>query len=100
MLLVIIEDHELELVRQIMEAHIVDPEVWAFGSRVHGRNIKPFSDLDLVIMKPEKISALKLSELKDAFSESDLPFFVDVSCWHDLPSYLQEIIQGESQQIL
>ena len=42
---------ELELVRKILADTIPDLEVWAFGSRVHRRQLMEFSDLDLVVFK-------------------------------------------------
>ena len=48
---------------------------YAYGSRIKGTH-KKFSDLDLCIMEP--ISDLDLFYLKEALSESDLPFKVDV----------------------
>lgn len=55
--------------------------VWAFGSRVSGKN-RPFSDLDLVLKGEEPVPLLLLDDLQHRFSESELPFRVDVSDWH------------------
>jgi uncharacterized protein len=55
--------------------------VWAFGSRVHGRNIKPHSDLDLAIMTSDPLPLDRFLDLKTAFAESDLPYRVDVIDW-------------------
>ena len=56
-------------------------EVRAFGSRVHGENLKPFSDLDLAIISESLLDIGKLAELKEAFTESSLPFKVDLLDW-------------------
>ncbi|MGB1092198.1 MAG: nucleotidyltransferase family protein [Oceanobacter sp.] len=68
---------ELDTVRDILTTWLPEHEVLAFGSRVHGINLKPFSDLDLAI-NGEEIDALTLTNLRNAFSESDLPFRVDL----------------------
>ncbi len=69
---------EREIVRSILDRIIPDREVWAFGSRVHGGNLKPFSDLDLALPAPEPLPLGTLSNLKEAFQASDLPFKVDI----------------------
>ena len=84
---------ELELVLKIIADTIPDLEVWAFGSRVHRRQLKAFSDLDLVVF-PAGDRLLDLGVLRENLADSDLPFTVDVSSWSQLPDWLQqEILQ-------
>ena len=84
---------ELESVRKIIADTIPDLEVWAFGSRGHGRQLKEFSDLDLVVFT-QKGQLLDLGVLRENLTDSDLPFTVDVSIWAQLPDWLQqEILQ-------
>lgn len=54
--------------------------VWAYGSQVHRRHFKPFSDLNLVIFT-EQDKPVDSMESQEVFDESDLPFTVDVSIW-------------------
>ena len=69
--------------------------MWAFGSRVHGDNLKPFSDLDLVVISPGPPASLKMLDLKEAFTESDLPFKVDLLDWSTLDeSFRKKIAQS------
>lgn len=75
------EPEELETVRGILRAHVPGLEVRAFGSRVHGENLKPYSDLDLANITEIPLDAEKLAELREAFSESALPFKVDFLDW-------------------
>jgi len=89
----------LGIVRSILAQHLPASEVWAFGSRVHGKNFKKFSDLDLVICSKTALSAKKLGAVKQAFSESNLPFKVDVSEWLDLPESLKKVIAGRHEVI-
>lgn len=72
-----IRGHDLELVKTILQNHVPEYEVWAFGSRVSGTAWE-YSDLDLVIITDKPLDILRLAELKEAFSESALPFKVDV----------------------
>jgi len=94
---------ELELVRKILGDTIPNLEVWAFGSRVHRRKLKEFSDLDLVVFT-QQCQLLDLGVLRENLADSDLPFTVDVSSWAQLPDWLQQeilqdhvILQGSKQ---
>lgn len=73
-----LDDADRNLVLRLLAAHAPDLEVWAFGSRVHGRRLKPFSDLDLAVLVPGGVDPGRLARLREAFSESDLPFRTDV----------------------
>lgn len=86
-------DAELATVRRILAAFTPRAEVWAFGSRISGR-AHPGSDLDLVVRNPADLDAAQpgLASLQAAFSDSDLPFLVDVVDWARIPeSFRHEI---------
>ena len=85
----------LSEVLNILRAHVPEYEVWAFGSRVHGRNLKPFSDLDLVVITAEPLDLLRLADLKEAFTESDLPFKVDLLDWATVNDRFRRIIEKD-----
>lgn len=98
-----LELRQLESVRRILQHCVPEFEVWAFGSRVHGRNLKPFSDLDLAIIAGQPLSPARYAALEEAFSESDLPFKVDIVDWaatsenfRTLSETDRSIIQGAS----
>lgn len=79
-------DHVQEL-RLLIAAHLPHEEVWAYGSRVDG-TAHDTSDLDLVVRHPGDLKTRQgaaFSELKEAFSESNLPFLVDLLDWARLP---------------
>lgn len=65
----------LAIVRDILARHLPEHRVSAFGSRVTGR-ARPYSDLDLLV-EGEPLGFERLGALRDAFSESDLPYKVD-----------------------
>lgn len=75
-----ITPEEQAIVLRILNEIVPDREVRAFGSRVTGKT-KPFSDLDLAIMGNEPLLLETQARLEDAFSESDLPWKVDVLDW-------------------
>nr|WP_194303353.1 nucleotidyltransferase domain-containing protein [Acetobacter estunensis] len=83
---------------RILNEIVSDREVRAFGSRVTGK-AKPFSDLDLAIMGDEPLPLETQARLEEAFSESDLPWKVDVLDWAQTERDFQQIII-EKYQIL
>ena len=87
---------ELALVHKILSQQIPEYGVIAFGSRVHGRNLKKFSDLDLAIQTSAPLPTEKLASVRNAFSESDLPFKVDVIDWAETAAKFRKIIKTES----
>lgn len=70
-------NQDLEIVRTILHHHIPDVAVAAFGSRVTGKAGK-WSDLDILLLTDSPLPLVKLGDLREAFSESDLPIMVDV----------------------
>ena len=78
-----IGESHLKIIRDLLQKHISGVEVRAFGSRVSG-NAKPYSDLDIALMTAEPLSPIDMALLKVDFSESDLPFKVDVLDWETL----------------
>ena len=81
----------LETVRQLLAALAPECEVRVFGSRVAG-NAKPYSDLDIVLVGSGRIAPVRVSTLREAFAESDLPIRVDVLDWHAIPESFRNII--------
>ncbi len=94
-----LESAYLKLVKGILASHVPQYEVRAFGSRVHGEKLKPFSDLDLVIMTEKSLSTLKMAELKEAFSESDLPIKVDVVDWSEVSENFRSQINASFETL-
>lgn len=73
----LLSDDDQFLVKRIVQSVIPGAEFNVFGSRATGR-ARPFSDLDLLILRPERLSWEQRAALCDAFEASDLPFCVDV----------------------
>jgi len=94
-----LEPINLAIVQDILKQYVPEYDVWAFGSRVHGRNLKKFSDLDLVIINDKPLKKLQLFNIKEALSESDLPIMVDVLAWSDIDETFKHIIQKEYEII-
>ena len=94
-----ITPEERAIVLRILNEIIPDREVRAFGSRVTGK-AKPFSDLDLAIMGDEPLPLETRAQLEEAFSESELPWKVDVLDWNLAEVEFQKIIQESGENIL
>lgn len=86
----------LKLVREILASKVPMYGVWVFGSRVTGSAGK-YSDIDLVLMAETKVDRHVIEDLKDAFSESDLPIQVDVCDWWELPESLRMIVASRHE---
>ncbi|MGB9406768.1 MAG: nucleotidyltransferase domain-containing protein [Terracidiphilus sp.] len=85
---------ELEIVREILRRHVPEREVWAFGSRVKGK-ARPYSDLDITILGDERLPLSTRANLAEDFSESDLPFKVDIGDWAITSERFRQIIESE-----
>lgn len=84
--------NELTLIKKILAEIIPNKITWAFGSRVHGKP-KKYSDLDLAIITETPLSPLIMSQLREAFDESNLPFQVDLVDWAQIHADFKKIIK-------
>lgn len=83
----------LEIVRQIFAIHLPEAEVIAYGSRVTG-TAHEGSDLDLVARNPHnpQLPVRNLSDVRECFTESNLPILVDILDWAQIPDSFREEI--------
>ncbi len=88
------QPEHLALVRAILQRHVPQYDVWAFGSRVQGQ-AKVHSDLDLVIMTDRPLALDVVAALADDFAESDLPWKVDIVDWATTDSVFRTIIEHD-----
>jgi predicted nucleotidyltransferase len=86
---------DLEIVRAILSHFVRGKEIRAFGSRTSG-NARRHSDLDLVIMTEQPLDAVVLAKMTEAFSDSVLPFKVDVLDWASLEENFRCLIREGS----
>ena len=83
---------EWRIVRTLLRKLLPDCEVWAFGSRAGGQP-KPYSDLDLALIAERPIGLGVLAALAEVFSESDLPWRVDLVDWAATSERFRDIIR-------
>ena len=77
----------------LLARHLPNTTAWVYGSRVKW-TARPESDLDLVVFAtPER--AGRVSDLREAFDESNLPFRVDLFVWDDVPEQFRKQIEAE-----
>ena len=86
---------QLQSVLAVLQAFAPGQQAMVFGSRVRvdsdAHPVKPHADLDIALTgKP--LAPHAMFALRDAFSESDLPFRVDVLMREDLPAHWLQTI--------
>lgn len=84
----------LEIVRRILRDHVPGVEVRVFGSRANSTAWK-FSDLDLALMTDRPLGYERIETLRDAFTESDLPYRVDVVDWANISEDFKKTIEAD-----
>lgn len=87
-----IEPSHWDIVQRILAKHLPGIEVWAFGSRTKG-TAKPHSDLDIAVLTQQPLSLQVQAALAEAFSESDLPWRVDVVDWATTQETFRDLIR-------
>ncbi len=87
---------DLDTIRRILGRHVPDVEVRAFGSRV-AWNARETSDLDLALMTDEPLSIDRTAKLRAAFTDSDLPFRVDIVDWATASESFRKQIRLQSK---
>ena len=64
-------------IKKILSAYLPKAKIYVFGSRSRGDQ-KRYSDLDLAIETKSPVSTKTLLEIQEQFSESTVPFIVDL----------------------
>jgi predicted nucleotidyltransferase len=89
-----IRPDQWSIVYSILQKNVPNREVWAFGSRAR-QTAKPYSDLDLAIIGTDPLGLTLQAALADDFSESDLPWKVDVVDWATTSESFRRIIERD-----
>jgi type I restriction enzyme S subunit len=95
---IFVSDAELGIIRGILRNALTDQDVYVFGSRARGDHRKT-SDLDLAISGDQALSMAARSNLEFSFSESDLPFRVDIVDLLTADESFKKIIQADAIQL-
>ena len=77
----------------LLERHLPNTTVWTYRSRAK-QDAQLQSDLDLVVFASPKQSD-QVSDLREAFKKSDLPYRVELFVWDEMPESFREQIEAE-----
>lgn len=88
----------MAIVQAVLQKNVPQRTVWAFGSRVKG-TAKPYSDLDLAVVGDTPLSWMELAGLADDFSNSDLPWKVDIVDWANTSEEFRKVILARKIEI-
>ena len=94
-----LDAEQKRIVQEVLSAHLPPGfTVRAFGSRAVGKP-RRYSDLDLAVIGEASLTLSQTADLLDAFSESDLPFKVDVVDWRSASPHIQAIIERDGVEL-
>ena len=82
---------EWAIIQGILEAHIPEREVWAFGSRVKG-HVKAYSDLDIAVMGETSLNIATVADLKQALKDFEFPLKVDLHLGSETVKNFRQLI--------
>lgn len=85
------------LVIETIQHYFPDASILFFGSRVTGKH-KKTSDLDVCIKQKSFLDLANWSKLEEDFSQSDLPFKIDLIDWNRVTPEFQSLILKNSIQ--
>jgi len=88
-----VTEEQQKTILSLLGNYLPGVTAWVYGSRAKWTS-RPSSDLDLLVFTAPDQSN-QVSELREAFEESSLPFRVDLFVWEEVPdSFREEIKQN------
>jgi uncharacterized protein len=94
-MVIILDPDHLALLRKVVGQVAPGVPAFVYGSRAHGRSLRPFSDLDICLKDTGPVAETTMSALREAFDASNLPIRVDVVDWHGLDIAFAERIERD-----
>ena len=95
-----IRPQDLDILRHVLKARLPHRvRVYVFGSRATGR-ARRASDLDLAIDAGRPLTLEERAGLAEAFSDSDLPYKVDVADMHGVDAAFRAVVERERVPLL
>ena len=91
-----IKSDYLDFIVNTIKKYIPNSKIYFFGSRVAG-NASQYSDLDVAVSQNEPIKLSILSEIKEIFAESDIPFKIDLIDFNKVDQEFQKIIESHAK---
>ncbi|MCB2199933.1 nucleotidyltransferase domain-containing protein [bacterium] len=90
---------EMKIVIAILERYLPDLQIRVYGPRATGK-AKEQADLDLCLMNKEQLPFETMGTLLDAFSQSELPFNVDITEWAVATGEMRKRIERDGKVLL
>ena len=89
-----VQPRHREQLERLLRERMPGVEAWAYGSRVNGKGHEG-SDLDLALRGPglRPIPLDALSGLREALSDSTIPFLVEARDWARMPEHFRDEIE-------
>ena len=99
--MICVSDYEMEVILDILKKHACDCEIYVFGSRQKW-TAKDYSDLDLAFVLPggNALGVKRVAALQEAFSESVLPYRVDVVDYNAVSTQFKAVIDAEKERVI
>ncbi|MDR0983576.1 MAG: nucleotidyltransferase domain-containing protein [Ruminococcus sp.] len=96
--MIYVKDNELTIIKNILKKYLdFEDKILVYGSRIDEKH-KQFSDIDIAIVS-DKLDILTLFNMKHDFSESDLPYFVDITDYNNTADYFKKIIDSNNVKL-
>lgn len=83
-----------KILREFLDSKTV--RVYVFGSRA-GNRARPESDLDILLRGTSEIPYSTLTQLKEAFEESDIPYKIDVLDYFSVSDRFRKKIESQKK---
>jgi|SRR3989339_3027 len=82
----------IEMIKKILFKYLdfKKDKAFIFGSRATG-NTRKFSDIDIGVRSEREIDTLLLSDIEEAFEESNIPYTVDVVDFSNISNNFKEV---------
>ena len=89
-----ITEQDQKIIKQILSTYKQDYVFYYYGSRVKG-GFEKTSDLDVFIKGKHEMPLSVLTQLKEAFDVSSLPFVVNLSDYHSISKTFFNLIKKD-----
>ena len=90
----ILTPKEEKIIAEILSVYKNDYSFYMYGSRVKG-NFEKTSDLDILIKGKEEMPIFELADIREKMDNSDLPFIVNFSDYHNMDKHFYNLIEKD-----
>ncbi len=94
-----IPDVHLETILNTLKKYLPSTEVRVFGSR-YKHSAKRYSDLDLALVGRIKLDQKLLTNIKEDFEDSNIPFRIDLLDWNAISPEFRKIIENDGFEVI